>query len=303
MNIQKIKHIIGLGLAALSGIAVLSASAQNAVPVFEAQILEQFDTFDARQAVAVDAEAFYAINNFRITRHDKRTGEAQLQWDGVSDETGPLTHLDSGMVYNGRLYAAHSNYPHWPMSSSIEIWDSRSLEHVASHSFGIQLGSMTWIDRHDGFWWGGFGNYDKVQDGQQQPYGETRFSQVVRMNDAFEIIEQWMLPAALHPRLSPMSNSGGTWGSDAYLYLTGHDYPEIYVMRLPVSGGVLDWVATVHVPGLNGQGIAWDRSGEPDTLWAMLKRDRRVFKIRMPEIRLADAKPVNVIRKPGNFSR
>ena len=79
-----------------------------------------------------------------------------------------------------------------------------------------------------------------------------------------------------------MSNSGGSWGSDGYLYLSGHDDPEIYVMALPEAGSELDWLATVRLPGLNGQGIAWDRTSDENTLWAILRSTRQVLKIEMP---------------------
>lgn len=59
------------------------------------------------------------------------------------------------------------------------------MEHVDSISLGIHAGSMTWVDRHDDSWWAAFGNYDKTQSGQDHPYGETRFTQVVQMNDDF----------------------------------------------------------------------------------------------------------------------
>lgn len=288
--------------ALLISVASLQIQAQDLPPVFEGQIVKTFETVDARQAVAVDAEHFYAVNNFRISKHDKESGEALLQWDGVSDESGPLVHLDSAMVRNGKLYAAHSNYPLWPMASSIEVWDTKTMKHVASHSFGIQLGSMTWLDRHDGFWWGGFGNYDKIQDGQDHPYGETRRSQIVRMDDQFQILEQWAIPAALHPKMSPMSNSGGSWGADGFLYLTGHDYPEIYVMQIPATGGTLDWEATVHIPGLNGQGIAWDRTVEEAVLWGILKSDKEVYRIEMPTLNLPPRSAAGVIRAPGEFA-
>lgn len=281
----------------------LTGCAETTLPVFEGNIEKVFNTFDAHQAVAVDAEYFYAVNNFRITKHDKITGEALVQWDGVSDETGPLIHLDSAMALDEKLYAAHSNYPLWPMVSSIEVWDVETMAHVQSHSFGIQLGSMTWIDRHDGYWWGGFGNYDRVQQGMDKPYGETRMSQVVKMNDEFRILEQWALPAALHPKMSPMSNSGGSWGPDGLLYLTGHDYPELYVMQVPKSAGTLEWVATVHIPGLNGQGIAWDRTEQGRVLWGILKRKEEVYRIEVPEITLSQPTSAGVIRRTGNFAK
>ncbi len=297
---MKLRSQTLLSMAFLLSFA-LYVNAEDEPPVFEGSIEKMFETFDARQAVAVDARHFYAVNNFRITRHNKETGEPLLQWDGVSDETGPLIHLDSAMILEGKLYAAHSNYPIWPMVSSIEVWDTASMKHEASHSFGIQLGSITWIDRHDDFWWGGFGNYDKVQDDQDHAYGETRMSQIVKMDDQFQILEQWSLPAALHLKMKPMSNSGASWGKDGFLYLTGHDYPEIYVMRIPETGGTLEWVATVHIPKLNGQGIAWDRTVPGNVLWGILKEDEMVYRIKMPEINLPAKKAPGVIRQPGEF--
>lgn len=268
------------------------------VPVFNGRIVQTFQTEDARQAVAVDGDAFYAVNNYSITRHNKETGTAELQWDGISDTDGPLVHLDSGMIHEGLLYAAHSNYPIWPMTSSIEVWDAQSMKHVATHSFGQFLGSMTWLDRYAGFWWGGFGNYDKVQDGQDHAYGETRHTKVVKMNEQFQVMEQWSLPLDLLPRLRPMTNSGGSWGADGHLYLTGHDYPEIYVMGIPKTGSTLEWLATVIVPNLNGQGIAWDRSEETtkNILWGILKQDELVYAIEIPEILALPQKSQAIIR-------
>ncbi|MBW7884587.1 MAG: hypothetical protein H3C34_18490 [Caldilineaceae bacterium] len=138
--------------------------AQDEVPELEGETIAIFDAPDARQGVAVDDGYFYAVDNYHITKHDKETGEALLQWDGVTGD-GPIIHLDSGVVVDGKLYAAHSNYPVWPMTSSVEVWDTETMEHIDTYSFGIQVGSFTWLDRYDGYWWGAFANYNRVQDG------------------------------------------------------------------------------------------------------------------------------------------
>ena len=101
--------------------------------------------------MAVDARAFYAIDNTTIAKYDKKSGALVKRW--TQEKNGPLIHLDGGMVHEGRLYAAHSNYPAWPMTSSLEIFDTATLAHVGSHSFGINWGSLTWADFHAGFWW------------------------------------------------------------------------------------------------------------------------------------------------------
>ena len=280
MKLISIKQFSTLAINFLCALAASGVSAQP--PEFDAKIVKQFDAYDAFQAVAVDAASFYAITNVRLTRHDKNTGRAMQQSGGNSEASDPLIHLDSGIVLEGKLYAAHSNYPGWPMTSSIEVWDVASMQHIESHSFGVMLGSFTWLDRYNGSWWGTFANYDRVQRGMTEPYGETRNTVMVQFDDDFQVLQSWSLPAEILRRMSPMSNSGGSWGRDGYLYLSGHDDPEIYVMALPEVGSELDWLATVRLPGLNGQGIAWDRSIDGNYLWAILRSTRQVLKIEMP---------------------
>ena len=251
--------------------------------MYQADVIATFDAPNARQGGAVDETHFYATNNFAVSKHDKTSGAAGASWSGNS-EGDPLIHLDSMMELDGRLYASHSNYPISPMTSSIEVWDASSMRHIDSHSFGVNRGSMTWFDRFDDQWWGGFANYDKVQKGQTAPYGGTNNTQVVRFGENFVVVEAWTIPLEILDRMRPMSNSGGSWGPDGYLYLTGHDHGETYVMQLPDAGSELRWIATVAVPTMEGQGIAWDRSESDRILWAIYKKERKVLKIRMPEI-------------------
>jgi hypothetical protein len=68
-----------------------------------------------------------------------------------------------------------------------------------------------------------------------------------------------VLPKSVLDKFEAMSNSGGSWGPDGYLYLSGHDPAEIYKMRLPSAGSVLELVDTIPM-NIRGQGIAWDRS-------------------------------------------
>ncbi len=255
-------------------------------PRFDASILQNFPSADAYQAIAVDAEYFYTINNTQISQHLKRNGELVARWDEADKMNAALIHLDSGVVTDGKLIAAHSNFPCWPMRSSIEFWETATRQHIRSHEFGVLLGSMTWLDRYEETWRGAFANYDIVQVGMLKPYGETRNTVVVKFDEQFNVVQQWRLPDEIIARVTPMSNSGGSWGEDGFLYLTGHDHPEIYVMRAPLDSAVLSWVATVQVAGLNGQGIAWDRSSDNRELWAILRSSREALKIQMPEIKL-----------------
>ena len=66
-----------------------------------------------------------------------------------------------------------------------------------------------------------------------------------------------------------MSNSGGSWGPDGFLYLTGHDPAELYRMRLPKAGSVLELVEIIPM-NIRGQGIAWDRS-QPGVIYGIIR--------------------------------
>lgn len=239
-------------LAAGTGIAQdVAAPGQIA-----SKLVREFAVPEANQGVGVDADHFYAVDNRTIAKYDKVSGERLAVFEGQKD--GPIKHLDSAVVIDGKIYAAHSNYPEWPMASSIEVFEAATMQHVDTHSFSIDSGSFTWLDYHDGSWWGAFANYNRVRN-----------TQVVRFGDDWRIAEAWVLPDEVLEKFGDMSNSGGSWGPDRRLYLTGHDPAEAYVMELPETGSVLKWVATVPLKN-TGQGIAWDRS-TPDVLYGITR--------------------------------
>jgi hypothetical protein len=245
-------------------------------PTSTATVDKTFDAFHANQGVAVDAKYFYAVDNRIITKYDRNSGMPVLQF--VSPDDGPIIHMDSGTVVGHRLYVATSDYDNAPEESSIEIFDTRTMKHVGTHSFGRFIGSLTWLDRHDGRWWAGFANYDEVPDGQNQPYGGTDNTEIVTMNDDFQVQQAWGVPREILDRFRPMSNSGGSWGPDNRLWIIGHDLDEVYVMEMPDAGSDLKWIATVHLPGVEGQAIAWDRtSGRKPTLWAIKRSTSQVL--------------------------
>ena len=241
--------------AILAAMAVVVATAAWAKPTLEQ--VGSFDVPEANQGVGVDAEHFYAVDNQVIAKYDKKTGKLVKRWQGPKE--GPILHLDSAMVMDGRIYCAHSNYPEWPMASSLEIFDAATLEHVGTHSFGIQYGSFTWVDWHDGHWWAGFANYDKPYGPDKTKYGDKRATTIVKFDKSWRAVEAWTLPKALLDKFEDMSNSGGSWGPDGQLYLTGHDPAELYRVRFPKAGSVIELVEAIPM-NIRGQGVAWDRS-------------------------------------------
>ena len=72
-----------------------------------------------------------------------------------------------------------------------------------------------------------------------------------------------------------MSISGGTWGDDGLLYVTGHDLPEVYALKIPQAGSTLELKETLPINN-NGQGIAWDRSN-PGVMYAISRPKKQVI--------------------------
>jgi hypothetical protein len=271
--------IVAVG-AAIGVVVPGSAQTGPADPqVLDAHLLRTYDAPDANQGVAIDRSNFYAVDNTTITKHDRESGDPLLQFAG-----GPsFIHMDSGAVHKGKLYAAHSNYDARPMVSSLEVFDAKTMRHIDSHSFGIDIGSFTWVDQApDGTWWGGFANYDAVPDGDTEPYGETVNTQVVRFDGDWQVAQAYTIPNEILDRFRPMSNSGGSWGPDGRLWLTGHDLGEAYVMEPPTAGSELRWIATVRLPGVEGQGISWDLTSRHPTLWAIKRSTKQVLQFDVP---------------------
>ncbi|HPU54159.1 MAG TPA: hypothetical protein PK359_21565 [Burkholderiaceae bacterium] len=255
--------------AFLAVLTFCASLAVQAAPTME--LLREFAVPQANQGVGADAHHFYAVDNQTIAKYDKLTGKLVKQWRG--DKKGPILHLDSALLMDGKIYAAHSNYPDWPMTSSLEIFDADTMEHIGSRSFGIQYGSMTWVDWHDGHWWMVFANYDVPLGPNKTPYGHKANTLMVKFTRDFQPVQSWTLPKALLERFELMSNSGGSWGADGYLYLSGHDPAEIYRMRLPKAGSVLELVEVLPMT-IRGQGIAWDRS-QPDVMYGIVRATRK----------------------------
>jgi hypothetical protein len=216
--------------------------------------IRRFVVPQAKQAVAVDTDYFYVINNSSITKHRKEDGKLMASWDGTQE--GILTHLNSGMVIGEKLYCAHSNYPDQPMASSIEVFDTRTLEHIDNHSFGIMIGSATWIDQYGEYWLVGFAHYSGKGASEGK---DTRWTSVVKFNQEWQQVESWIFSKQLIDKFMPKSNSGGVIGKDGLLYCTGHDKAELYVLQIPDKGYTLQYLKTIPTT-IEGQGIGLDKS-------------------------------------------
>ncbi|MFZ6038692.1 MAG: hypothetical protein ACOYU1_10755 [Bacteroidota bacterium] len=237
------------------------------------ETVQTYDIQEVRQGIAVDSAYFYAVNTKGIGKYNKKNGKLVREWKDVS---GRIIHLDGGVVVNDKLYCAHSNYPEIPMTSSIEIFDTENLEHIGSHSFGIKYGSCTWADYYNDYWWVCFAHYDKFEP---QTNKNNRWTVLVKFDETWNELESWTFPAFVLQEFKPMSCSGGSWGPDGNLYVTGHDSAQVYVLQLPEMGSILELKKILKITS-EGQGIAWDRY-DKSNLYGIIKKNNLVVKSRL----------------------
>ncbi|MDP6442845.1 MAG: hypothetical protein QF805_03540 [Pirellulaceae bacterium] len=257
-----------LMLAALSAACVSSTAAATR----SMEELSAFTAAEAIQAVAVDARYAYAINNSSIGKYNKKTGEKVAAWNAPQETH--FKHLNSGVVVDGKLYCAHSDWPAVPTKNTIEVWDADKLVHVKTIEFneGAAGGALTWVDIKRGAWWAGVAHYGEVMS--------IRKTRVVRLGKDWQPTASWTFPAAVVERFAPYSNSGASFGPNGLLYATGHDRTELYALQWPTDKSrELKLVDTVSA-AVFGQGVCWDRS-DIGVLYGIRRAKREVVALRV----------------------
>lgn len=256
------------------------------VQQLKTRTLRVFQAPEASQGVAADLVYFYAVDNSVLAKYDIGSGRLIDRWTGPN---GVIRHMNSCLADGTRVWCANSNYPQTPMGSSIEVFDAKSLEHVMSHSLGmLDEGSLTWFDRYRDGWIAGFSHYD---GNGGVPFKNHAFSSVVTYDVEWRRTGGWLLPSGVLERMAPYASSGGAIGPDGWLYLLGHDRPEMYVVGRPAMGPVLPHVATIALEA-EGQAFSWAKSGSR-TVFTIDRRQRLVRMIDVPPV---EVKAVNAQR-------
>ncbi|MBB5033997.1 3-keto-disaccharide hydrolase [Prosthecobacter vanneervenii] len=246
---------------------LLNAKAKQA---WKHEELKRFKAEEAHQGVAVDDTHFYAITNSAIGKYRKDNGERVGGWQ--EEKGGHLKHLNAGVVLDGRLYSAHSNYPEMPMKSSVEVWDPKTMQHLESIDLTTAHGSLTWVDRRDGVWYACFAQYAKT--------GDPAKTKVVTFDAQWKKLGELRFPRPLVLKFGKNSSSGGSFGPQGHLFITGHDAQELYVLDLPAQGDVLGWQTAIPISA-HGQAFAWDRSQE-GVLYSI---DRKTHEVIVSQVR------------------
>ncbi|MCL2745143.1 MAG: hypothetical protein FWE67_14965 [Planctomycetaceae bacterium] len=248
---QRISSFVLTFLLFLFYFAPIIPAAEN-TGEWSSKEIARFKAAEANQGVAVDNEFFYAITNRQIGKYKKSDGTFVDGWKDVRG--GPFIHLNAGFVKDGKLICAHSNFPGVPMVSSVETWDAKTMKHIESHSFGIAFGSLTWTTEKDGVTYACFADYAGKSG---NPDRGPAFTQLIRFDEQWRSTGGWAFPAALVEKFKGSSASCGAFGPGGYLYVTGHDDLEMFVMDFPEAGSILRWIATIPVP-FEGQAFSWD---------------------------------------------
>ncbi len=255
-------------------ILFLWASAVAQEKEFDFPVVRSLSSEQAHQGVAVDKEHVYTVATKSIAKHEKKTGKLVKVWD----ESSHIIHLNSGIVVEGKLYCAHSNWPNIPMEGSVEVWDAKTLAYESNIVFKNPVGSCTWIDRYDGFWWVCFAHYDEKGG---EPGKGVEMTTVVKYDDSWKALGSWKFPEVIVQKFAPYSCSGGAWGKDGLLYVSGHDEPELYALKLINGKTKFQYLKTVRVDS-NGQGIAFDRNSPNYDLYTIKRKERLVVVSHFP---------------------
>ena len=249
-----------------------------------------YEAPEADQGVAADARHFYVVDNTTLAKYEIATGRAVDRW--VGPRNGFIRHMNSCLNVTGRLWCANSNYSQTPMGSSVEIFDAATMKHVDSHSLGMRdEGSLTWFDRLQGGWIAGFAHYDGSGGVK---FKDHSFSSVVTFDAEWRRTGGWLFPPTVLERMAPYAASGGAIGPDGWLYLLGHDRPELYVVARPAMGPALVHLATIDLEA-EGQAFSWAQDGTR-TIFTIDRRRRLVRRIEVPAVSPSDAGVVRSLR-------
>ncbi|WP_395332479.1 hypothetical protein WBP06_05035 [Novosphingobium sp. BL-8H] len=264
-------------LLAAAALQPTAADVSTHQPPLAAEELRRIPAEEARQGVAAGHGSVYAIGDHEVGRYNARTGQRVARWNG---DPARFPHLNSCELNGRDLVCAASNYPKVPMSSQVLWLDATTLKLRRTYSLGHGHGSLTWLTRRDGAWYACYANYDGKGG---EPGRDHRQTTLVRLDDRMRETGLWTFPDSVLDRFAPRSASGGSWGDDGLLYVTGHDRPEMYALKLPAKGSVLEHVTTIALP-TDGQAIGWEQ-GPARVLWSIERKSTEMVASRVPALK------------------
>jgi hypothetical protein len=226
---------------------------------------------EANQGVAVGPEHFYAIGDRTLGKYEKSSGRKVGAWSAPPGSG--IKHLNAGVVVGDQLVVAHSNFPAKPDESSLEFFDAVTLRHLGRKVFVDPPGSLTWAVPERSGWLVCFAHYAVNSNPAR--------SRLIRYDADWKPLAEWSFPSELLARFGMFSSSGGGFGLDGMVWVSGHDAKELYRLSLPAGGGQARWEGKVAFASA-GQAFAWDPT-RPQELYSIQRKTKQVIVSRLSE--------------------
>ena len=228
---------------------------ESADPI--ARVVRRFPAEEASQAVAVDDRYFYAIASAAIGKN-KATGRPVPQVGRRT--TGPDRALEQRCRVARRTILRSlqlSTYPDGELDRGVRHEDDDAPA-VDALACGSRLGD---VGRYgDGAWWVTFAHYSGRGG---EPGKGSEATRLVRFTNDWRPAGKWTFPQPVVARgWGEISSSGGTLASRGLFYTTGHDAPELYVLKRPRTGQALT-LEQNRSGRKRGTGLALDRRRTP----------------------------------------
>lgn len=265
---------IFLGCAVVLSLVASSLADEPVASSWQHEELRRFKADEAKQGVAADDEYLYVITNSAIGKYRKTTGEKVAAWK--QEKGGPLSHLNAGLVRDGKLYCAHSNFPTIPSTSSVEIFDPATMTHTGNVSLGIAPGSLTWVDFRDGHWYACFAHYSKDRPRTGRGPEST---ELVQYDAQWRRQQAWVFPPPVIEVFGGSSCSGGAFGPNGTLFVTGHDAKTLFALEFPQAGAVLQLTDQIPIAA-EGQAFGWDPQ-DPTIFYGLVRSTSEVVVARI----------------------
>ncbi|MDB5409349.1 MAG: Endonuclease/exonuclease/phosphatase [Rhodospirillales bacterium] len=199
--------------------------------------IASFHAPEAYQAAAADGDSIFAIEDTAIAKYDRRSFKL------VARSTGTAHHLNSGFVWEGTLYCAHTSLRG---DSEIVALHPGTMELRKFKDLSNHPGKITWVVRDATFWWVNFAFYGSENAG----------THLAKFDQEWQELGRWHYPREVISDLGGNSISGGVL-LRSELLVTGHDKKVIYRLKYPEEGQPLQLIEVIPSP-FPGQGIASD---------------------------------------------
>ena len=219
-------------------------------PTARLEVVRSWPAAEANQGVAVGAEHFYAIGDRTLGKYEKATGRQVGEWSAPSGSG--IKHLNE---------------------SSLEFFDAVTLRHLGRKVFVDPPGSLTWAVPERSGWLVCFAHYAVNSNPAR--------SRLIRYDADWRPMAEWSFPPELLARFGMFSSSGGGFGLDGMVWVSGHDAKELYRLSLPAGGGEARWEGKVAFVSA-GQAFAWDPT-RPQELYSIQRKTKQVIVSRLSE--------------------